>query len=42
MLIIRTAEALEPSPTEDMLNRLDRLEREMAALKKRITVDGPV
>ena len=33
--ILRAAEAIEQSRTEDMFNRLDRLEREMASLKKR-------
>ena len=34
MTILRTAEAIEPNPMEDMFNRLDRLEREVASLKK--------
>jgi len=38
---MRTAEAIELNPAEDMFNRLDRLEREMASLKKRKMADRP-
>ena len=40
--ILRTAEAMELSPMEEIFNRLDRLEREMDVLKKREAVDGPL
>jgi hypothetical protein len=33
--VMRAAEAMERSPIEDVFDRLDRLEREMAALKNR-------
>jgi hypothetical protein len=33
--VVRAAEAIELTPMEDAFDRLDRLEREMASLKKR-------
>jgi hypothetical protein len=32
---VRAAEAIEASPVDDLFGRVDRLENEMAALKKR-------
>ena len=33
--VLRTAEAIERSPMDDVFDRLERLERDMVALKQR-------
>jgi polyhydroxyalkanoate synthesis regulator phasin len=40
---VRTAEAMERTPFDKLFDRMDRLEREVAALKKEGTakIDGP-
>jgi hypothetical protein len=42
--VMRAAEAMERGPIEDVFDRLDRLEREMAALKNRKAagIDDPM
>jgi hypothetical protein len=41
---MRVADAMERSPIDDIFDRLDRLEREMAALRNRkgTAIDGPM
>ena len=38
--MMRAAEVMEVSPMEDLFDRVDRLENEMAALKKRKAAAG--
>ena len=40
-VVLRTAEAIEQSPVEELLDRVNRLEREVTALKRTAT-DAPV
>jgi hypothetical protein len=39
-VVMRASEIMESSPIEDLFSRVDRLENEMAALKKRKAAAG--
>ena len=41
--VVRAAEAMERTPFDELFDRVDRLEREVAALKKggTVRIDGP-